>query len=154
MARDLLLGESLRHWSRGIVGDEPFLWTPSAVRAELSRARNLLDLANREVGQAYGEKKLCDAEWASWSDTYRAGRKLTDGASSLWGSNVAPARQYATEAERWRALVRQRGGQAAAPEDAGRRAPPEDKKMSTMQVALLGVGGVIAAAMLMSAVKR
>jgi hypothetical protein len=154
MAIDLILRDSPRGWARDVSGDEPFLWTPSAVRAELSRARNLLDLANREVGQAYGEKKLSDAEWASWSDTYRAGRRLTDGASSLWGSNVAPARQYAVEAERWRTLVRQRGGQAAAPEDAGRRAPPEDRKMSTVQVALLGVGGAIAAAMLVSAVKR
>jgi hypothetical protein len=154
MARDILLGDSPRGWARDSSGDEPFLWTPSAVRAELARARNLLDLANREVGQAYGEKKLSDAEWASWSDTYRAGRKLTDGASSLWGSNVAPARQYATEAERWRALVRQRGGQAAAPEDAGRRSPPEDKRGTAAQVALLGVGVVIAAAVLVSAVKR
>jgi hypothetical protein len=154
MAIDLILGASPRGWARDVSGDEPFLWTPSAVRTELDRARNLLDLANREVGQACSEKKLSDAERASWADTYRAGRKLTDSASSLWGSNVAPARQYATEAERWRTLVRQRGGQEFAPKDAGRRTPPEEKKMSTTQVALLGVGGVAALALLVSAVKR
>jgi len=154
VARDLILGESPRGWARGTCGDDPFLWTPSAVRSEVARTRGLLDLADREVRQAAADKKVSAAELASWSDTYRAGRKFTDSASSLWGSNVAPARQLGLEAERWRSLVRQRGGAAAAPADAGKLAPPEPRRLSATHVALVGIGGVASLALLVSAVKR
>jgi hypothetical protein len=154
VAYDLILGESPRRWSRGDCGDEPFLWTPSAVRAEVARTRGLLDLADREVRQAAADKKVSAAELATWTDAYKAGRKFTDSASSLWGSNVAPSRQLGLEAERWRALVRQRGGAAAAPADAGKLAPPEPRRLSATHVALLGIGGASALALLISALKR
>ena len=153
MARDLILGDVPRSWSR-CDGEDPFLWTPSAVRAELARVRGQLDLADREVRQAVADKKISPAELASWADTYREGRKFTDSASSLWGSNVSPARQLGVEAERWRTLVRQRGGKSAAPADAGKLAPPEPRKLSATHVALIGIGGVSALALLVSAVKR
>lgn len=153
MARDLILGEVPRGWSRDTSGFDRLVWTPAAVRAELDRVRDLLDLANREVGRAVADKKVSGDEWRSWSDTYKTGHKLVDRASPLWGSNVAAARQYASEAERWRELVRQRGGRSAAPEDAGKLAPPENK-WSTREVALAGAGGVVALALLVSVLKR
>ena len=155
MATDLILGESSRSWSRDVSGVDPWplVWTPSTVRAEIARARNLLDLANREVLQAVSEGKLSGAEKTSWDETYKQGRQFTDKASAWWSGNVAPARQYAAEADRWRALVKERGGKSAAPKDAGRPRPDEGK-ISATQVVLLGIGGATAIALLVSAVKR
>jgi hypothetical protein len=153
MSHDLLLGEVTRGWARDVSGSDQLILTPSFVRAELSRVRDLLDLTNREVSQAVADGKVGDAEWKTWSDTYRTGHKMVDTASPMWGSNVAASRQYAAEAERWRALVRSRSGKTAGPEDSGRRAPSADKWSKT-EVALAGLGGVVAATLIVSAFKR
>jgi hypothetical protein len=153
MAIDLILGESPRRWARDASGLDQLMLTPSFVRAELSRVRDLLDLTNREVSRAVADGKVSDVEWKSWSDTYRTGHKMVDSASPMWGSNVAASRQYAAEAERWRELVRSRRGKTAGPEDSGKVAPPADKWSKT-EVALAGLGGVVAVTLLVSAFKR
>lgn len=158
MARDLLLGSVARGWSRDSSGSDPLVWTPSAVRAELSRIRNLLDLANREVSQAVKDGKVTGPEWQSWASSYRTGHRLVDEASPMWGSNVAAARQHGAEAERWRALVRQRGGRSAGPEDSGRLAPTGGPgwlpSWLSSKALLAGAGGLVALAVVVSAVRK
>jgi hypothetical protein len=151
MAHDLVFGKTKHRWARSTMGDEPLVWTRSAVRGELDRIRNLLDLTNREMTQAVKDKKVTGEEWQGWRDTYVAGHKFLDEASVNWGSNVAPARQHAAEAERWRDLLKSRGASLVGPVDAGKR---KDEPLTTTQLALLGVGGVAAAALLITSIRK
>jgi len=131
--------------------DDPFIWTRSAVRGELDRIRNLLDLTNREMTQAVRDGKITGAEWSGWRDTYEAGHKFVDNASINWGSNIAPARQHAEEAIRWRDLLKSRGALLVGPADSGKT---KDTPLSTTQLALIGIGGATAAALLLTAFKK
>ncbi len=156
MAVDLSLGSTDRRWGRDTIvcGEEPLVWTPSAVRAELDRARDLLDIANREMSKAVADRKVSGDEWKAWSDTYKTSHKLVSSASPMWGSNVAIARHHAAEAEKWRDLVRQRGGQELAPRGAGRPAQQDEKALSKREMAAIGIGGAVALAMLIKAVRK
>ena len=150
MARDLILGESSRGWARGTCGDDPVLaWTPSAVRGELNRTRNLLDITNREVSQAAADGKVTPSEWQSWSEAYKTGHKFTTTASSFWGQNVAVARTHSAEASKWRELVRRRGGRQSAPADANQ--PP---KMNLEKLLLLGIGGAASLALIVKVARK
>jgi hypothetical protein len=89
--------------------DQPLVWTPSAVKAELDRVRGFLDSVNVDVSAATGAKKLTDAEWKAWRQLYEAAHKFVDDASTLWGGNAVQARDYEQQAARWRDLVQSRG---------------------------------------------
>lgn len=126
MSIDLMLGNTKRSWGRGTtpetVGSDPLVWTPSAVRAELDRVRDVVDTINREMSRARAEKKIDDEEWRGWFRTYQTAHKLVDRGSTLWGSNVAAARRHEGEAVRWRDLIRSRGAALVGPPSLGR--PP------------------------------
>jgi hypothetical protein len=126
MAIDLVLGKTKRSWGRGElpggIGSDPLVWTPSAVRAELSRVRDVIDTINQEMSKALTDKKLSDVEWGSWFRTYQTAHKLVNKGSSLWGSNVAAARRHELEALRWRDLLQSRGAVLIGPKTMGQ--PP------------------------------
>lgn len=139
------------------VSADPIVWTPSAVKAELDRVRSVLDAINMEMSQAVTDGKLSGLEWNGWRVVYLAGHKFVDSASTLWGSNVATARQHEQEAGKWRDLIKARGAQLVAPP--GLVNPPTpgilDQLTGFNNVTLaLVVGGVVAAALLISAVKK
>jgi hypothetical protein len=89
--------------------DDPLVWTPSAVRAELDRVRDVVDTINQEMTQARADKKITDEEWRGWFRTYQTAHKITDRGSALWGSNVLAARRHEQEAVKWRDLLKSRG---------------------------------------------
>jgi len=124
MATDLLLGKTRRNWSRSVASalgsDDPLVWTPSAVRAELDRVRDVVDTINQEMSRARASKKISDAEWRGWFRTYQTTHKITDRGSALWGSNVLAARRHEQEAVRWRDLLKSRGAEMVGPRDMGR----------------------------------
>jgi hypothetical protein len=144
MSIDLLLGKTRRSWCRGAdhgsVGSDPLVWTPSAVRAELDRVRDVVDTINQEMSRAREEKKISDAEWRGWFRTYQTAHKLADKGSSLWGSNVLVARRHEQEAIRWRDIIRSRGASLIGPRDMGQ--PPPDPGSHPILLPLLA--GVLA----------
>ncbi len=125
MSIDLVLGKSRRSWGRGAspesLGGDPLVWTPSAVRAELDRVRDLLDVVNVEMSMALADKKITGAEWGRWAATYKTAHRFTRRASSLWGSNAIAARQHEGTALAWRSLLKERGARLAGPGGLGRR---------------------------------
>jgi hypothetical protein len=138
-------------------GADPLIWTPSSVKAELDRVRSVLDAINAETSQAVTDGKMTGVEWNGWRSVYLAGHKFVDTASTLWGSNVATARGYEQEAGKWRALIKSRGATMTAPADLVNPPKPGilDSLTGPSNITLaLAVGGVIAAALLISAIKR
>ena len=149
MAYDLL---SKRHtktdWSLGL--DEPFVWTPAAVKSELLRVLGVLDTVNYDMSRAVKDGKLGTSEWSQWRQTYLESHEFLTHASNLWGSNVKIAREHETQALKWRDLVATRGGRLQGPTNPGRE--PESK-FNTTNIALT-VGGVAAAALLITAIRK
>jgi hypothetical protein len=149
MAYDLLTRrQTSTNWSLGL--DEPFVWTPSAVKSELLRVLGVVDTANRDMSRAVKESKLSGPEWEQWRQTYLTSHEFLTHASNKWGSNVKIAREHETQALKWRELVASRGGQLQGPQNPGRE--PESK-FSTTNVAL-AVGGIAAAALLITAIRK
>jgi hypothetical protein len=127
--------------------DDPIVWTPSAVKAEMDRVLGVLDTVNADVSAAYGEHKISASEWKQWRKTYEAGHAFARKSSHLWGSNVKAARRHEAEALKWRELVAGRGGKLQGPD---LRQPNE---FPTTKVAL-AVGGVAAAAFLITSLRK
>jgi hypothetical protein len=152
MAYDLLLRKKTsRNWAcrASIMGsDDPLVWTPSAVKAEMDRIIGVLDTVNADVSIAFAEKRVSPSEWKQWRRTYETGHAFASTSSHLWGSNVVTARQHEREALKWRELVADRGGKLQGPGDLGR-----SKDFPTTQVAL-AVGGVAAAAFLITSLRK
>lgn len=143
MARDLIFGSSSRDWSRGsnssTLGlDDPLFWTPNAVRAELDRIRNFVDVVNMEMSAAVEQKKVSQSEWKAWFATYQAAHRITDKGSGLWGSNVIAARKHEEAAVLWRDLLKSRGAIQIGPGTL-----KKDKPWIDTPTAILLVGGVI-----------
>jgi hypothetical protein len=132
--------------------DDPLVWTPGAVKAEMDRVIGVLDAVNSDVSSAYGEHKITDSEWKQWRQTYETGHAFARKSSHLWGSNVKVARQHEARALKWRELVAERGGKLQGPDLQGPdlRAPSD---FPTAQVAL-AVGGVAAAAFLITSIRK
>lgn len=158
MSIDLLLGKSRRCWSRGpsapaasagFFGPDPLVWTPSAVRAELDRVRNVVDTVNMEMSLARASKKISDLEWSSWFRTYQTAHKLTDRGSSLWGSNVKVARRHEQDALKWRETLSTRGSQLVGPRDMGQPPPGEISAWAALVPVFAG-GLVLGAAVIWS----
>ena len=142
MSVDLVLGKTSRYWGRASTAtsgsDDPLVWTPSAVRAELDRVRDVVDTINQEMTQARASKKISDAEWRGWFRTYQTTHKLTDRGSALWGSNVLTARRHEQEAVRWRDLLKSRGAELVGPRDMGRPPPGGISLWAALVPALAG----------------
>jgi hypothetical protein len=154
MAYDLLTKrQTPANWSLGL--DEPLVWTPSAVKSELLRVLGVVDTVNRDMSRAVKESKLSGPEWEQWRQTYLTSHEFLTHASNKWGSNVKIAREHETQALKWRELVASRGGQLQGPKNPGRE--PESKKppewITTANIAL-AVGGIAAAALLITAVRK
>ena len=154
MAKDLFSGEMVaKNFAlSSSMGDDPMIWTPSAVKAELGRILTLVDTVNLEVSQAVGDKKATPAEWKSWSQFYETAHKYLTRASSLWGSNVIVARTYEREANKWRKLLEARGVKPVGPEDQGRGGDSEPF-FTPLRIGLV-LGGVTASALLINAIKK
>lgn len=148
MAHDLILGKTSRDWSLGL--DEPLVWTPSAVKAEMMRVLGIVDAANQDASRAVTEGKITPAEWQQWRQTYLASHNYLTNASSLWGSNVAVARGHEREANKWRDLINSRGGRLQGPRNLGSQGDP----LVTPTNIALAIGGVAALSLLVSAIKR
>lgn len=120
--------------------DEPLVWTPAAVKAELARVRGVLDAINADVSAATGKGKFTPAEWQSWRQLYEGAHHFVDTASSLWGSNAVQARDYEAQAGKWRKLVVERGQPVTG---AGPRDPGPGLGWDTKAFVLLLLGGFI-----------
>jgi len=149
MAHDLIFGKTARNWSAGY--DDPLVWTPSAVKAEMLRVLGIVDAVNSDASRAVEEGKLSPEEWNQWRQTYLASHEFLTGASGLWGSNVAVARGHEKEANKWRSLIGQRGGKLQGPGNLG---PSKDPPGIDKTTIALAIGGVIAAGYFVSAVRR
>ena len=134
------------------VGD-PLIWTPSAVKAEFDRIRNVLDTVNKEMSLARTNSNISDDEWQSWFKVYNTGHSFVDTASTYWGSNVDVARQHEANAAKWRATLKTRGATMIGPKNMDKPATTNalgwDKS-----TAALAVGGVVGLALLVGAAKH
>lgn len=155
MAHDLIFGKTSRRFSRETsIGDEPVLvWTPSAVRAELSRIRNVLDTVNTEASQAVKDKQLLPAEWERWFSFYNTAHKYVTKASAYWGSNVMAARNYEAQAIKWHELIVKRGGMALGP-DMEKPTGFFGKLGFNFPTAILAAGSAVAAGYLINSIRR
>jgi hypothetical protein len=100
-----------------LAGSDPLIWTPSAVGAEFKRVLAVLDSVNMDVSAAQKAGKITGAEWNSWYSVYLGAHAFVTTASTLWGSNVAVARQHEQEAGKWRDLVKSRGQAVQGPDN-------------------------------------
>lgn len=144
----------------GVGIDDPLFWTPSAIRGEFDRIRNVLDMVNNEASQAVTDKKISGDEWKQWKAVYNAGMQYINTASTWWGSNVIAARKHEQAAGQWRDLFKSRGAKQLAPASAVR--PPDKGLMDGLNNPLggdkmtlaLAVGGVAAVGILVMAIKK
>jgi len=151
MSYDLLTKRQTNSdWSMGL--DEPLVWTPSSVKSELLRVLGVVDTVNSDMSQAVKDKKLSGAEWQQWRQTYFTSHDFLTNASNKWGSNVKIAREHETQALKWRDLIESRGGQLQGPKHPGRE-PEKPDPFSTTNIAL-AIGGIAAAALLITAVRK
>lgn len=123
------------------IGDsDPLIWTPSAVKGELSRIRGVIDTINMEMSAAVKAGKLSGDEWQAWFDgVYTPTHQLVDSSSSLWGSNVNSARGKEQAALKWRALVQSRGAPSIGPKDLGRKPDPPPPYLGMAGIAVAGI---------------
>ena len=149
MAYDIIFGRTKRDWSCG--SDDPLVWTPSAVKAEMLRILGIVDAVNEDASKAVEGGQLTPAEWNQWHQTYLASHEFLVNASGLWGSNVAVARNHEREANKWRQLITSRGGKVQGPGNLGPQNNPFEIDKWTVALA---VGGVAATALLISAIRK
>ena len=102
--------------SESLGSDDPLVWTPGTIKAEMDRILGVLDAVNSDASLAYGEHKISDSEWKQWRKTYETGHAFARKASHLWGSNVKAARRHEAEALKWRELIASRGGKLQGPD--------------------------------------
>jgi hypothetical protein len=125
--RGYALFDELDAAERGLGSDDPLVWTPGAVKAELDRIRGVLDTVNAEVSAATADKKISGQEFDLWrSGVYAPAHDFVDHASTFWGSNVVAARQHEQAAGKWRDFVKARGGQLVGPPDLVKKPPGLD----------------------------
>ena len=176
MAYDLIFGKTKRNWSVSMGLDEPLVWTPGAVKAEMMRVLGIVDAVNQDASQALTIGKLTPAEWNQWRQTYLNSHTFLIKASSLWGSNVKVARLHESDAIKWRDLIASRGYKTQGPQNLGppnlgpqtdivspspdsalqsqgNIQPPSGPLFTPTNVAL-AVGGVAALSLLVSAIKK
>jgi len=154
MAYDLFSGEYVaKSFARASsMGDDPMIWTPAAVKAELGRILTVVDTINLEMGQAVADKKATMPEWKSWCQFYLTAHKYLTRASSFWGSNVVVARTYEHEANKWRTMLETRGVTPVGPPNQGQDKDPT-AFFSPLRVGL-AIGGITAGALLLNAIKK
>jgi hypothetical protein len=153
-----LAEESVIPNTSGVSGD-PLVWTPSAVKAEFDRIRNVLDTINKEMSQAVTDKKMSGDEWSQWYQVYKTGHDFVDTASTYWGSNVVVARQHEQNAGKWRDIIKGRGAKMTGPSDLVKQ--PEQGLLDKLTgpglnnfSAAIAVGGIIGVGVLILAVKK
>jgi hypothetical protein len=128
-------------------GTDPLIWTPSAVGAEFKRVLAVLDSVNLDVSAAQKAGKVTGSEWDSWYAVYLSGHNFLTTASTLWGSNVAVARQHEQEAGKWRDLIKSRGQAVQGPDNLIRQ--DDSAGVSYWTVAAV-IGGVVVGGILVS----
>jgi hypothetical protein len=124
-------------------GDDPLIWTPSAVKGELDRILAVIDSVNMDVSNATKAGKISGAEWNTWYQVYLAAHNFLTSASTLWGSNVKTAREHEAEAAKWRDLVKQRGAAVQGPENLIRQNPSSGFSYWTAALILGGAAATI-----------
>ena len=153
MAFDLLSKRlSPKNWTiHSILGsDDPTIWTRAAIKAERLRVLGILDLVNRDVSQALADHKISEPEWQQWRQQYLGSHQFVTNMSNLWGSDVKTLRQHEQKALDWRDFVATKGGALQGPKNPGRK---DDNGLTTTQLAL-AIGGVAAAALLVTAIRK
>lgn len=149
MAYDLLTKRKTNtDWSMGL--DEPNVWTRSALKAEFLRILGILDLVNSDMSLAVKSGRLSPTEWEQWHNLYLNSHEFLTNASPSWGSNAKIAREHETQALKWRDLVESRGAQVQGPKNPGRN---KESVFNPINLAL-GIGGIAATALLISAIKK
>lgn len=153
MSHDLILGRHPLNWHRDdsdqIGAEDPWFWTPAAIRSEMARIRNVLDTVNQEVTQATTDKIISPQEWDRWRQAYLAAHKFVTSASNMWGNNVTTARIHEEEALKWHELIIKRGGTTLGPA----LGKPKGTWLNTT-TAVLAVGGIASVAYLVNAIRR
>jgi hypothetical protein len=152
MAYDLVFGKTNRNWSSGY--ETPFIWTASAAKAEMQRILGVIDSVNLDVSKAVEEGKLSPEEWTEWHQSYLSSHEfLVKSMKDFfgWASHVTMARNIETEALKWRDLIASRGGVILGPKNLG---PHGDPHSTSPWFLTLTVGGVAAAALLITAIKK
>ena len=125
--------------------DDPLIWTPSAVDAELHRILTVVDSINNDMSVASKAGNISSGEWNTWYGIYLTAHNFLTSASTLWGSNVKTAREYENEAAKWRDLIKSRGGSVQGPSNLTRQEPDDGISWLTVGITL---GGVVGAALL------
>lgn len=134
------------------LGADPFFWTPSQVRSELTTARELLDSVNADISRAAGRGRITNAEWKQWRAFYVAKHRFTQSASGYWGGNVEIARKIRRDAIKWRELVKAKGGRVSGPRPTDPEDEPgPDKLAGWVKWAVVAVVAVAAAPAIKSA---
>lgn len=157
--KQALAEESIIPQTSGLGSSDPLVWTPSAVKGEFDRIRNVLDTINREMSQAVNDGKMSGAEWEQWFKVYKTGHDFVDTASTYWGSNVATARQHEQEAGKWRDLMKSRGAKLQAPSGLVKQPEPGlldqlSQPGVNMGKGIVAIGGVVAVGVLILAIKK
>jgi hypothetical protein len=124
-------------------GNDPWIWTPSAIGGELNRILGVFDTVNSEMSAASTAGKVSSAEWNQWYSIYLSAHSFLTTASTLWGSNVASARLQEQEAGKWRSLIASRGQALQGPTNLV-RTDSSAGGVSYWSLALYG-GGAVAA---------
>jgi hypothetical protein len=128
-------------------GSDPLIWTPSAVGAEFKRILAVIDSVNLDVSTAQKAGKISGDEWNTWYSVYLTAHNYLTTASTLWGSNVAVARQHEQEAGKWRDLIASRGQAVSGPENMVRTDTASGVSYWTIALVAGGilVGGILVA---------
>jgi hypothetical protein len=135
-------------WSLG--SNEPNVWTRSALKGEFLRVLELLDLVNGDMSLAVKSGHLSPSEWENWHRIYLNSHEFLTNASPYWGSNAEIAREHEAQALKWRDLVVSRGAPVQGPKNPGRE---NESPFNPINIAL-GIGGIAATALLITAVRK
>ena len=132
--------------------DNPNVWTRKAIKAERLRVLGILDLVNRDVSRAFGDKKITQDEWNTWRQEYVSSHQFATEMSNLWGSDVDVLHEREQDALKWRDLVLSRGGQVLGPKDPGHA---KNKNPSSYLIPVgIGVAGIFAVSQIIKNVRK
>ena len=122
VTRGFHLFDELDAAEAGLGAEDPLVWTPKAVQAELDRVRGVLDTVDAEAKRAAAEGKISADELKLWHDgVYAPGHAFVTTASTFWGSNALAAREHEQSAGKWRAFFAARGASLLGPGDLVRK---------------------------------
>jgi hypothetical protein len=118
------------------VGDDPLIWTPTSVQAELNKSRTYIEGLNKDIeaqgtakpGTQPTKEQQAAAQvrnaWRPFFDEYQAWVRAEP--STYWGATALKAKEYIQRAEEFRRQLVALGGHTWQPERAAPPAPPSD----------------------------